>query len=94
MKLPKIDVNFYKVILGVGFSLIWAQLMYRIWDQPAFTTFIWFYLIIGSTILKWVLFGIVDRIHLRIKLRAVKKELEECDMRVHESVGSNCQDDK
>jgi len=85
MKLPRIGVNFYKVVAGVGFSLLWARIMYLLWSQPSYTTFIWFYLAIGSVILKWVLFEIIDRINLKIRLRAINKELDESNMRVREA---------
>ena len=85
MKLPRISVNFYKAVLGVGFSLGWARVMYALWDQPSYTTFIWFYLAIGGVLLKWVIFEIIDRIHLNIRLRTVRRELEESNMRVREA---------
>ncbi len=85
MKLPRLDINFYKVIVGVGFSLLWARIMYHIWDQPSFITFIWFYLGVGSVLLKWVLFVIMDRITTRVRVRVVKRELERSSKRVHEA---------
>ena len=85
MKRPRIGVNFYKVVVGVGFSLLWAKVMYLAWPNPSYVTFIWFYLIIGSVLLKWVFFGAIDRIHLKIRLGAAQKELEESGMRVEES---------
>jgi len=60
VKLSKLDINFYKVVIGVGFSLLWARVMYLVWQQPSFTNFVWFYLLVGSVILKWVIFEIVD----------------------------------
>ena len=83
-RLPKLSVNFYKVVVGVCFSLIWARVMYLIWEQPSYLTFIWFYIIIGSVILKWVLFVIIDRIHLRMRLKALRKELDEAERRMSE----------
>jgi len=95
MRLPRVGVNFYKVVLGVGFSLLWAWIMYLLWPQPSYMTFIWFYLAIGSIILKWVLFEIIDRIHLKIRLRAVKMELDESNMRVREAArGEHKEDDE
>lgn len=95
MKLPRVGVNFYKVVLGVSFSLLWARIMYLLWPQPSYITFIWFYLAIGSIILKWVLFEIIDRIHLKIRLRAVKRELDESNMRVREATkGEHREDDQ
>ena len=85
MRIPRLDLNFYKVIVGVSFSLLWAKVMYLLWDQPSYITFIWFYLGIGSIVLKWVLFGIMDRIHTNIRLRAVKKELDQSTTRVEEA---------
>ena len=85
VRLPRLGVNLYKAVIGVGFSLLWARVMYVIWGQPSYITFIWFYLAIGGILLKWVIFEIIDRIHLRIRLRAVKRELEESDMRVREA---------
>jgi len=86
VKLPRLDVNFYKVVIGVAFSLVWARVMYLVWQQPSFVTFLWFYLLIGSVILKWVIFNIVDRIHLKLRIKAVSGELEQASTRVHEAV--------
>jgi hypothetical protein len=58
--------------------------MYSIWDQPSFVTFIWFYLGIGSMLLKWGLFEIVDRINLRVRVRNMQKELDEAERRRRE----------
>jgi phosphate transport system protein len=85
VKLPRLDVNFYKVVIGVGFSLLWARVMYLVWQQPTFITFVWFYLLIGSVILKWVIFKIVDWVHLKIRIKAVSGELDEASTRVHEA---------
>lgn len=85
MKRPRIGVNFYKVIVGVGFSLLWAKVMYLAWPNPSYVTFIWFYLAIGSVLLKWVFFGAIDRIHLKLRLVAAQRELDESGMRVEES---------
>jgi phosphate transport system protein len=85
VKLPRPDINLYKVIIGVGFSLVWARVMYLLWDQPSFISFIWFYLGIGSIVLKWVLFAITDRIYTALRLKAVKKELNESIMRAEEA---------
>jgi len=87
VKLPRIGVNFYKVLVGVGFSLGWAKVMYMLWPQPSYITFIWFYLVIGSTIVKWVFFVVIDRIYLKLKLRAVRRVFQESNARVHESTG-------
>lgn len=84
VKLPRLDVNFYKVVVGVCFSLLWARVMYLIWEQPSYLTFIWFYIVIGSVILKWVLFVVIDRIHLRLRIKALKRELDESERRVDE----------
>jgi hypothetical protein len=84
VKLPKLGVNFYKIVVGVCFSLLWARVMYLIWEQPSYLTFIWFYIVIGSILLKWVLFVIIDRIHLRIRLKALRRELDESERRVNE----------
>ena len=84
VKLPKLDVNFYKVVVGVCFSLLWARIMYLVWEQPSYSTFIWFYIVIGSILLKWVLFVIIDRIHLRIRLKALRRELDESERRINE----------
>ncbi len=85
VKLLKLGVNFYKVIVGVCFSLVWARVMYIIWDQPSYITFIWFYIVIGSILLKWVFFVIIDRINMKMKLKAVRRELDQSTMRVHEA---------
>lgn len=83
-RLPKANVNFYKVLVGIGFSLVWARVMYSIWSQPSYMTFIWFYLGVGSVLLKWALFEIVDRVNLRIRIRNMEKELDEAKRRRHE----------
>lgn len=85
MKLPRLGVNFYKVVFGVAFSLLWAKVMYTIWRQPSYITFVWFYLALGSILLKWVFFEIIDRIHTKMRLRTVRRELEESDVRVHQA---------
>jgi hypothetical protein len=85
VKLPRLGVNFYKVVFGVAFSLLWAKVMYTIWRQPSYITFVWFYLALGSILLKWVFFEIIDRIHTKIRLRAVRRELEESELRVHQA---------
>jgi phosphate transport system protein len=85
MKIPKLDVNFFKVVTGVCFSLLWARVMYLIWDQPSFITFIWFYLGIGSVLLKWVIFKIIDMINTGIILKKTRKELEQSAIRVREA---------
>lgn len=84
MKLPRLTVNLYKVVIGVGFSLLWASIMYIIWPQPSYVTFIWFYLGLGSIVLKWVIFEIIDRINMKLRLRGVKRELEESLTRANE----------
>ena len=84
VRLPRLSVNFYKVVVGVCFSLIWARVMYLIWEQPSYLTFIWFYIVIGSVLLKWVLFVIIDRIHLRRRLKALRRELDESERRISE----------
>jgi len=84
VKLPRLDVNFYKVVVGVCFSLLWARVMYIIWEEPSYLTFIWFYIVIGSVILKWVLFVIIDRIHLRLRIKALRRELDESERRIEE----------
>jgi len=85
MKFIKLDINFFKVTLGVIFSLLWARVMYFIWDQPSFIIFTWFYLGIGSIVLKWVLFSITDKVHTSIKLRDTRRELEQSIIRVKET---------
>lgn len=82
MKLPRLGVNFFKAAAGIIFSLLWARVMYFIWEQPSYLTFVWFYLGIGSLLLKWMLFEIVDRLALRWRVRSLKKELDEADMRL------------
>ena len=86
MKLPKLGINFCKVLAGVGFSLLWARVMYSLWEHPDYITFIWFYLVIGSVILKWVIFTIIDRIHLKIKVKSLLRELDESERRVREAL--------
>lgn len=80
-KLPQANINLYKVVVGIAFSLLWARVMYSIWSQPSFVTFMWFYLGIGSVLLKWVLFEIVDRINLRVRIRSMERELDEAQRR-------------
>jgi hypothetical protein len=80
-RLPKANINFYKVLVGIGFSLVWGRVLYSIWPQPSFLTFIWFYLAIGSVLLKWVLFEIVDRISFRVRVRNMERELDEAEQR-------------
>jgi phosphate transport system protein len=81
-RLSHLDINFVKVVVGVIFSLIWGQVMYFIWENPSFLIFIWFYLGIGSVVLKWVIFFIIDRIHTRMRVKAVKMELAQSTARV------------
>ncbi|MBM4462799.1 MAG: hypothetical protein FJ012_05615 [Chloroflexi bacterium] len=83
-RLPKANVNFYKVLVGIGFSLLWARVMYFIWPRPSFVTFVWFYIGVGSVLLKWALFEIVDRVNLRIRIRNMERELDEATRRRHE----------
>lgn len=85
MKIPKLDINFYKVAAGVCFSLIWGRVMYCIWDQPSYITFLWFYLCIGSILLKWFIFKIIDKIDTNIRLKLIKRELEQSAIRVMEA---------
>jgi phosphate transport system protein len=85
-KLPRLDVNFFKLVIGVGFSLLWGQVMYLLWAEPPYLTFVWFYLIVGSVLLKWVIYKGVDMVHLRLRVRAVKEELDASSQRVHEVV--------
>ncbi len=75
--MPRFNINLAKVIAGVAFSLLWAKVMYSIWNQPGFGTFVWFYLVIGSVILKWGLFWLIDRVYLYFRLRNLKMELDE-----------------
>ncbi len=86
MRMLRLGINFYKVLFGVGFSLLWARVMYMVWQQPSFITFIWFYLVIGSLLLKWVFFELIDRIDKLLKLRAIKKELKESDTRIQQVI--------
>jgi len=83
-KLPQANINLYKVVVGIAFSLLWARVMYFIWSQPSFVTFIWFYLGIGSVLLKWVLFEIIDTINLRVRIRVMERELDEAQRRRRE----------
>jgi hypothetical protein len=83
-KLPKANINLYKVVVGIAFSLLWARVMYFIWSQPSYVTFIWFYLVIGSALLKWVLFEIIDRIDLRVRIKSMERELDEARRRRRE----------
>lgn len=80
-KLPKANINLYKVVVGIAFSLLWARVMYFIWSQPSYVTFIWFYLGIGSALLKWGLFEMIDRINLRVRIRSMERELDEAQRR-------------
>jgi hypothetical protein len=83
-KLPKVNINFYKVVVGVVFSLLWARVMYFIWSNPSYVIFVWFYLGIGSMVLKWVIFEIIDRINLRVSVRNLERELDEAERRRRE----------
>lgn len=84
LRVPRINVNLCKVVLGVGFSLIWGRVMYHIWPEPSYLTFVWFYLAVGGILLKWGFFEIIDRVNLKLRLRAVRKELDESSTRVRE----------
>jgi len=84
MKLPRVGLNFYKVLIGVAFSLLWAKVMYVIWQQPSYITFVWFYLGLGSILVKWVFFEIIDRVHKRARLKAVEKQLAQSETRVQQ----------
>jgi hypothetical protein len=85
VRLPEANINLYKVLVGVGFSLVWARVMYAIWSKPSYVTFIWFYLGVGSMLLKWALFEIVDRVSLRVRIRNMQKELDEAERRRDEA---------
>ncbi len=87
MKRPKLTINLVKVIAGVAFSLVWASVMYRIWPQPEYLTFVWFYLGLGSIVLKWIFFEIIDRIYMKVRLNRVRRELEESRKRVEKAGG-------
>ena len=80
-RLPKANINFYKVLVGIGFSLLWARVMYFIWSHPSFMTFVWFYLGVGSMLLKWALFEIIDRVNSSVRIRNMEKELDEAKRR-------------
>ncbi|MDP2719737.1 MAG: phosphate signaling complex protein PhoU [Dehalococcoidia bacterium] len=73
------------------FSLGWARVMYFIWPQPSFLTFLWFYLAIGGIVLKWVIFEVLDRVNLKLRLRGVKRELDESRKRVWEASSNSYQ---
>ena len=83
-RLSKVSINFYKVLVGIGFSLLWARVMYFIWSHPSFVTFVWFYLGVGGMLLKWALFEIIDRVSLNIRIRDLKRELDMAELRRHE----------
>ena len=83
VRIPRVSINLYKVVAGVGFSLVWARVMYLIWGQPSYLTFVWFYLGVGSIVLKWVLFWAIDRIHLKLRVGALRKRLDEAEERVN-----------
>ncbi|MFW6126546.1 MAG: phosphate signaling complex protein PhoU [Chloroflexota bacterium] len=85
LKRPKLTVNLWKVLFGVAFSLVWAKVMYIIWPQPSYVTFIWFYLGLGSVLLKWVFFEVIDRVHGRLRRRVVERRLAESGVRVEEA---------
>lgn len=82
---PRLNINLYKVITGVCFSLFWASVMYMVWEQPSYLTFVWFYLGLGSIVLKWVIFEFIDRIHMKLRLRTIGKEIEQSRTRVREA---------
>jgi len=88
MKIPKIKVgvNFFKIIVGVIFSLIWGRMMYLIWPQPSYIAFVLFYLIAGSVLIKWVFFEIIDRVYLRLRLKTISREIDESDTRVQKAI--------
>jgi phosphate transport system protein len=85
IKINRLSTNVYKVVFGVAFSMVWARVMYAIWNQPTYLTFIWFYLGLGSMLLKWVFFEIIDRIRAKATVKLVQKELAEADIRVQQS---------
>ena len=83
-RLPTVSINFYKVLVGIGFSLLWARVMYFIWSHPSFVTFVWFYLGLGSMLLKWALFEIIDRVNFIIRIRNMERELDEAERRLNQ----------
>lgn len=83
--IERLGTNFYKVIVGVAFSMAWARVMYAIWNQPSYLTFIWFYLGLGSMLLKWVFFEIIDKFRTKATVKSVQKELEEADIRIQQA---------
>ncbi|MBI4329904.1 MAG: phosphate signaling complex protein PhoU [Chloroflexi bacterium] len=85
MKLPRLTLNLFKVVTGVLFSLLWASVMYMVWPQPSYVTFLWFYLGAGSIVLKWIIFEVIDRIQARLQLRGLARELELSRTRVQEA---------
>ncbi len=93
LRIAGLGANLHKVIFGVAFSLLWARVMYAIWNQPSYLTFIWFYLGLGSMLLKWIFFEIIDRLRVKIKMKSVQKELEEADIRVQQSIAGSYQEE-
>jgi phosphate transport system protein len=91
--ITRMSTNFYKVAFGVAFSMAWARAMYAIWNKPSYLTFIWFYLGIGSMLLKWVFFEIIDRLRVNVTVKSVKKELEEADIRVQQTTAVTYQEE-
>ncbi|HXY74300.1 MAG TPA: phosphate signaling complex protein PhoU [Dehalococcoidales bacterium] len=87
-------INFLKIIVGVIFSLAWGRIMYLIWPQPPYLTFVLFYLLAGSVIIKWVFFEIIDRANQKFKLKSVSREIEASNNRVHETVVGIYSNDK
>ena len=60
-----VNKNLHKISVGTPFLLLWGALMYELWDEPSFVTFILFYLLLGNVVLKWTLFELVDHLHIR-----------------------------
>jgi phosphate transport system protein len=48
--------------------------------------------LVGSIVLKWVIFEIIDRIEKKLKIKSIKKELEASDIRVTEAKKDNIEE--
>jgi len=57
--------NLHKISIGTPYLLLWGSLMYWLWDEPSFVTFVLFYLLLGNVVLKWIIFELVDHLHIR-----------------------------
>jgi len=65
-RLHLMNKNLHKILVGTPWLLGWGSLMYWLWDEPSFAVFVLFYLLLGNMILKWILFELVDHVHIKL----------------------------